>query len=225
MFFIYTLSHPLTNEIKYVGQTNNLKNRYHQHINEAIFRYTNNRKNNWIVSLHNKNLKPVMEVLEETLNPNKDEEFWINQLNCWGFDLTNYSLNYHVERNQIIHRDRYLKVSATLKGRPRPKEVVDKISNSHKGKKMSESTKQKLSLINKGRVNTEKQIQANIKNGLKRCIKIAELDENKNIIKIFNSCKEVCEFYSISSGYISSHLKGKYKTCKKKVFIKLQDIV
>ena len=31
-YFIYTLAHPITGEIKYIGKTNNLKRRFNQHL-------------------------------------------------------------------------------------------------------------------------------------------------------------------------------------------------
>lgn len=87
--FIYTLQDPITNEIKYVGKTNNLKNRLSSHMN------THNRINPtrkaWILDLKSRKLKPIISVLDTV--PLKDwqfwESYWIWQLRSWGIALLN----------------------------------------------------------------------------------------------------------------------------------------
>ena len=55
-YYIYTLSHPITNEVKYIGKTNNISKRYSAHLNDKSKSY----KNSWIKSLLNEDLLPVI---------------------------------------------------------------------------------------------------------------------------------------------------------------------
>lgn len=89
--YIYTLSHPQTGEIRYVGKTTNLKRRTYQHFNIKVCKKLGNRHlGNWLLSILNNNLKPKLEVLEEcTDNWIKCEQYWIEQFKHWGFDLLN----------------------------------------------------------------------------------------------------------------------------------------
>ena len=95
MRYIYSLKDPLTYEIRYIGQTNNLKRRFNKHINNAINQDSdeyNTYKSRWIRKLLENNLKPIMEVIEEveTLKEsNLLERFWIEKLTKEGLKLTN----------------------------------------------------------------------------------------------------------------------------------------
>jgi len=88
MVFIYTLSDPISKEIRYVGKTNYaLKDRLAKHLCTK----ERNHRGNWIKSLLNKNLKPVIDLLE--IVADKDwqfiEQYWIAQFKAWGFNLVN----------------------------------------------------------------------------------------------------------------------------------------
>jgi len=91
---IYTLTDPLTNEIRYVGKTTekNYLNRYKSHRNTNIKSHGNLHKNNWVMSLKKNNQTPIMEIIDviegewEWL-----EKYWISQLRTWGFNLLNIS--------------------------------------------------------------------------------------------------------------------------------------
>lgn len=89
--YIYTLAHPETKEIRYVGKTTNLKRRYYQHFNTKICKKLSNKHlGNWLSSILNKGLKPSIEIIEEcTNNWIESEQYWIQQLKYWGFDLLN----------------------------------------------------------------------------------------------------------------------------------------
>lgn len=92
MIYIYTLTDPQTKTIRYIGKTNNLKNRLKTHICEAKKGKTH--KNNWINLLTTNNLKPIIEILDivnETDNWEIVEKYWISQFKTWGFDLVNSS--------------------------------------------------------------------------------------------------------------------------------------
>lgn len=83
MVYIYTLSHPITNEVRYVGKTINLKRRYKQHLYDK----RTTHKCNWVKSLKNEGLKPVLTVIEVCYDNWQEREiYWISQFN----NLTNF---------------------------------------------------------------------------------------------------------------------------------------
>jgi hypothetical protein len=88
--YIYTLTDPIDNLVKYIGRTKNIKQRYYTHTKNSK---DNTPKNNWIKSLKNNELKPIIEILDEGDETNIDdlEIYWISQFKTWGFDLKNWT--------------------------------------------------------------------------------------------------------------------------------------
>lgn len=87
---IYSLSHPITGEVRYIGFTSNkLSERLSGHL--CDIKRSSNRKNNWLKSLISQNLKPVIELVEDLGNDpwEEAEKYWIQQFKNWGFRLTN----------------------------------------------------------------------------------------------------------------------------------------
>ena len=58
--YIYTLSHPITNEVRYVGKTINIKRRYKQHLYDK----RTSHKSSWVQSLIKEKLKPTLTIIE-----------------------------------------------------------------------------------------------------------------------------------------------------------------
>ena len=89
--YIYTLEHPITHEIRYVGKTKNPKQRFHNHCNKS--HNTKSHKRNWINSLRNQGLRPIMKTLDEVEESEWQywERYWIHQLTVWGFRLVNHT--------------------------------------------------------------------------------------------------------------------------------------
>jgi len=85
--FIYTLEHPITKEIRYIGKTNNLKIRLGNHLCNK----DRTHKVNWIKSLKTKGLKPEMKILDEVDEVDWSfwEKYWIAQFKIWGINLVN----------------------------------------------------------------------------------------------------------------------------------------
>src|ERR1035437_518115 len=85
--YIYTLSNPINNEVRYVGKTINLNERHQQHIN----RNTNTKTTKWIRSLLEKGITPTIDCIDVVSND--DYCFWeshyISLYRSWGFRLTN----------------------------------------------------------------------------------------------------------------------------------------
>lgn len=90
---IYTLADPTTGEIRYVGKAIDLAARFHGHFYEN-HQTSKSHKANWIKSLKDRGLKPVMEVLEQTTDDDwqESERFWIESLRQLGFKLTNLTV-------------------------------------------------------------------------------------------------------------------------------------
>lgn len=102
---IYTLSHPITNEIRYVGQTkHNLKTRLMGHLKSK----DKTHRTYWIKSLVNKGLTPKIELIESVSKEkgNECEIYWIMMFKSWGFNLCNLteggetSTTKHITRNK-----------------------------------------------------------------------------------------------------------------------------
>jgi hypothetical protein len=88
MIYIYTLSDPITKEVKYCGKTKNIKERLIGHLKDKRH---NKEKFQWISDIKNNNLKPIIEIVDEVDDEGWDfwEKYWISQLKCWGFELFN----------------------------------------------------------------------------------------------------------------------------------------
>jgi hypothetical protein len=96
LYKIYILTDPITNEIRYIGQTTQkLNKRLKNHIGEANYRTSHNKKHNhrtnWINSILKKNLRPKIELLDEVDDYKFWEQHYISLFKSWGFKLVNGS--------------------------------------------------------------------------------------------------------------------------------------
>tara|TARA_R110000868_G_scaffold118456_3_gene314121 strand:+ start:2105 stop:2767 length:663 start_codon:yes stop_codon:yes gene_type:complete len=137
--FIYTLNDPDTNEVRYVGKSDNPQKRLYMH----LWRESKTHKWSWIKSLKDKGLTPLLEVLDEV--PLDDwrfwEKYWIAQLKVWGCDLVNHTeggegfasgelnpahlphvkaLTSKRQRDRVISEETKEKISKSLTGRKNP---------------------------------------------------------------------------------------------------------
>lgn len=172
--FIYALSDPDTNEIRYIGKTDNPTRRYKAHLADK----SRCHKVYWIQSLIKCGKKPIMIILEEIekdSNWEDREKYWIeyyknNNLvnmtdggdqgpNCKGKHLTKSEqarkniASALVERNKSdTMREISRKTGKLNKGKKRSEEVVEKMKNRMTGKKIhGEAFKMKLAQRNKER--------------------------------------------------------------------------
>lgn len=90
---IYCLKDPITFEIKYIGRTkNDLKSRLRGHIASSKRAKFKTRKQNWILNLISKNIKPIIEKLIEIEGWEESylyEQSLIKEYVDKGFDLYN----------------------------------------------------------------------------------------------------------------------------------------
>jgi len=121
--FVYTLSCPIENVIKYVGLTTQpLEDRLSMHLSKP-----SNKNSAWVKFLKENKLKPIIEILEEVEGGKNHlaltERYWINQILAWGFNLNNsltYQKNtlcYNVDGKTTIriNKELYLKLKGAAK--------------------------------------------------------------------------------------------------------------
>lgn len=145
--FIYTLAHPISNEIRYVGKTTNLTKRLYAHINT---RYKT-PCSDWCKTIKKNNLLPLIEVLDIVDIDQWEiaEIYWISQFKTWGFDLLNLepggfnkskftkeklSKSRKGKSLSLSHKNNVVKAENYKK---RTKETFDKISKKLQGIKFS----------------------------------------------------------------------------------------
>jgi hypothetical protein len=102
---IYALSHPITNEVKYIGQTKHtLDERLRGHLKskENVYRV------HWINLLKKDGLKPKIELIEEIDRDvaSETEIFWISIFKTWGFKLCNLTDGGETSTTKYIKRDK-----------------------------------------------------------------------------------------------------------------------
>jgi hypothetical protein len=110
--YLYHLVNPETKEIRYVGQTQNRKRRYKQHVEEA-YNPKNNHKINWIKNLDSKGLIPEMQVYKcVDLDILGDEETLDIILHrSLGYNLTNSATGFSVKNHAKVRYSDYIGVS------------------------------------------------------------------------------------------------------------------
>lgn len=89
--YIYSLSDPITKEIRYIGKTiQNPQYRLSSHISQSKHNAKKDYCHCWIRSLLNKNLKPLLALIEETYDINR-EAYWIKFYRDKDLRLTNFT--------------------------------------------------------------------------------------------------------------------------------------
>jgi len=240
--FIYTLSHPITNEVRYIGFTSrsSLDKRLKEHLKDK----RKTKRVSWIKSLLNKELKPVIEQLDSCNFDNwkQLEQYWIAQFRAWGFNLVNLTnggegaIGYkHTEKQKlnnslrnkgkIISQETRDKISKNKKGIKHSEKTKKKLSQSHIGILNSEKTRKKISDGNRGKtvsVESRQKISKALK-GKKKKFKerdgkkkaILQYDLNGNFIKEWESITIAANETNILHTSISNNLKNLSKTAGK----------
>jgi group I intron endonuclease len=216
---IYTLAHPVTNEIVYIGKTtSSLTNRLYGHIGDS--KRHNRKICTWIRKLFNVGLIPIIEELDSCneLDLATLEQFYISLFKNWGFKLKNHTIGgegllgfSHSEKTKLNKSLQIRGSNNPFYGKIHTDETKRKISESNKNRKMSnEFVEKRRSYMKDNPINkeTRKKIAESNK------IKVIQYDLNMNIIKVHNSAADASRDYNFSTGHISSCCKGKRKTHK-----------
>jgi hypothetical protein len=186
MYIIYVLRCPISNEVRYVGQTRaRVEKRLSNHIWESRkIKKKYSHKDNWILKLSKLELKPIIEKIEEiSLDYSlsyvlERETYWILKYRT-NSNLVNggeYSLN----NRQGIHKP--------MCGENNP-------------------------MWNKKHSNSAKKIMSEKKLGLydgvsnPRAKSLYQYDDNLTLIKKWKFAKECCDFHGFSRGNVSSAAK------------------
>lgn len=123
MRYIYTLSDPSTMEIRYVGQTNDPKRRFNDHISSSINESSDSYetyKARWIRKVISNNLLPIINIIDtcdSIEESNRLERDYVDRFTTEGVKLTNSHVNDVTEFSL---------------------QTREKISNAKKGKKLEE---------------------------------------------------------------------------------------
>jgi hypothetical protein len=88
--YIYTLKHPITNDIRYIGQTNDLTRRFNKHITNSRAKRDTRHISHWIRSLDALPIINIIETCDYSVR-NEREQYWINYYKEQGCDLCNAS--------------------------------------------------------------------------------------------------------------------------------------
>ena len=162
MRYIYTLSDPSTMEIRYVGQTNEPKRRFNDHIsssiNESSYSY-DTYKARWIRKVVSSNLLPIMNIIDscDTLEEsNKLEKFYVDRL-TEGNRLTN---SYVTDVTEFSSHTRE-KMSNSRKGK-----ILEEIVGLEKSMELKEFFSKRMKLNNPNK-NNDPLVREKISNTLK----------------------------------------------------------
>jgi len=209
---IYCLKCPVTNDIRYIGQTRRGIRRKYEHLSKLKKKYNSNTYlYNWINDLFSKGVKPIFEIVESFEDSsllNEREIYWISFYSK-KYNLCNYELG-GVSGKLISdnHNSKFLK----------GKKLED-----YYGKEKSQEIRNKISLSTSGENNPsygsknindeyiKKQVISNSKK------KIIVTDIETNIEFTFINSKEASIFIgccnsTIREGKRNNHLiKSKYR--------------
>ena len=148
---IYALIDPRTNEVRYVGKSDNPKRRLYEHCKRTN---DSTHKSCWIKGLTSKKLKPIIEVVD--IVPYNEwqfwEQYWVSQMKTWGFNLTN--LTNGGEKQKITSEVTKQKLRLINLGKKHSEKTKKKMSDNKKGKQppymqISGMTKTVLSKLEK----------------------------------------------------------------------------
>jgi group I intron endonuclease len=156
--FIYGLIDPRTNKIRYVGKTNNLKQRLFDHTRRSKHKTT--YKDKWISSLLEIGLKPIIIILEECGDDWAEREIYhislyenLTNLTKGGEGLNGYIFTEKHKKNISENHHDVSKENNPMYGKTHTDEVKEKLRLVNLGKKMSEESKIKMSEKCKGEKN------------------------------------------------------------------------
>jgi group I intron endonuclease len=218
--YIYTLSHPVTSEIVYVGKTvTSLSTRLSGHILDS--KRHNRKICKWIKKLSKQGLTPVIEELDMCSENESSqlERFYIQMFKSWNFTLKNHTdggeglLGFrHSEKTRQLKSKQIKGESNPFYGKKHTDDVKQRISAANKNRKMgdefSNRRREYMKLNPLSKETRQKIAEANK-------IPIVQLDMNLNYIITHKSTADACQFIS---GTLSSHIcnccKGKRKSHK-----------
>lgn len=201
--FIYALTDPNTNQVRYIGKSNVPDSRWAQHIKEARLASGNTRKLGWIRSLIKENKYPVLEILDEVEISEWGfwERYYYYLYKSWGFNLTNsyecgVGVSYHSKEMKEVFRKRAIETCKRGKDHPMYGKGLSKESLEKRRRTLLERYK--------GNRNSWKLNPNPV--GLKRVYKVNVL--TKETEEVFDSIKDACESIGMNQKKFGEYLRG-----------------
>ena len=155
---IYYLSDPITNDIRYIGYTGNtLDARLKKH--KELSKYDKTYRANWVKSLLNKNLSPIIGLIENDIPEDSVAQAEIDYIYIFrrlGVNLVNGTDGGIGGKNHTITDETRIKLSIAGKGRRLSEAAKLKISRANSGRVHSDESKKKMSDGGIGRIFSEK---------------------------------------------------------------------
>jgi group I intron endonuclease len=215
-FLIYALCEPDTGAIRYIGKSSSGLKRARAHEYAGNLKRSKGLCRNWIVSLHNKGLRPLAEVVEYHTNHAdliEAEKFYISYFRSLGFNLTNMTdggegcpgrkLSKEA-RERLRQVNLGNKHSLGKKKAPVSKEVRLRMSERNKLRMKDPAVRQNISNKLTGLKQSKETIGKRQRNMVgKREKWLISKDGQK-----FTSQKEAARFFNITEAYISKMLNG-----------------
>lgn len=185
--FIYSLSDPITGEIRYVGKTvKSLAKRLSAHLRERC----NPHRVRWIAKLLRTGLKPKIALLE-TVDGDwaETERRWIRKLRKAGHNLLNKTEGGEGAPGRRCSEETRQKLSNAMAGRSPPRSTIEASLAARRGRTHSFEYRQRMSQIKKGTQNGSKHGMAvlteeeviEIRQELAEGISGAQIARNRNI--------------------------------------------
>lgn len=155
---LYTLNHPITNEIRYVGYTSSsLKERLRCHLKDVDKKSTNCHRNKWIRFLRKENLIPTINLIQENLTKQEAIQLEIKTISEYkllGINLTNNTNGGEGGTGYKFSKEQRIELAKKMTGKkfkPCSEERKRKISQANKGRKLTDEQKAKMSIAIKKR--------------------------------------------------------------------------
>lgn len=205
-YYIYTLLHPISKEIRYVGFTSKPDIRLKQHL---ILRYKDH-KTNWIKSMLAIGLQPEMKIIDEVACKDEAlelEKSYIRDLKLLGVRLTNLTIGGEAPMIGKKHKEES-KVLISL--------ANQKEKNAFYGKKHTEEAKIKMSISKKGKPSWNKGKELSEEHKLNLRKPKLRRKENKTrfdlilmgkMVKDGLKQKEIANHFDTDQGTVSKYIK------------------
>lgn len=162
-WIVYGLVDPRSKEVRYVGWTSNIRRRMREHCcpkdRERAY------KDNWLRELKTSGLSPICITLETGNGDGygEAEKHWIAKYRDSGVRLTNITDGGDGATGHIKSIETRLKLSSALKGRPRPREVIERAVATKRKRGHTQKQYNALRLVslgNKGRKQPRAAVEA-----------------------------------------------------------------